>query len=127
AGRCVLVVGVRVVFANMAVVAEAAFAESVLRAGPTGSSILVTAWTAGMLAGTLAGGRLPGHRLAVTTLAGTVAMGAGITLAATAAHLWQAAAAYALGGPAHGMGGGATRRFLHHPGPEQAPRRGVAG
>src|SRR5262245_3397468 len=36
AGLLVLVVGVMVVFANMAVVAEVAFAESVLRAGPTG-------------------------------------------------------------------------------------------
>src|SRR5215475_2775977 len=123
AGLLVLVVGVMVVFANMAVVAEVAFAESVLRAGPTGYSILVTAWTAGMLAGTLAGGRLPGHRLAVTTLAGTVAMGAGITLAATAAHLWQAAAAYAFGGLANGMEVVATRSFLNHRAPEQVAGR----
>jgi len=123
AGLLVLVVGVMVVFANMAVVAEVAFAESVLRAGPTGYSILVAAWTAGMLAGTLAGGRLPGHRLAVTTLAGTVAMGAGITLAATAAHLWQAAAAYAFGGLANGMEVVATRSFLNHRAPEQVAGR----
>ena len=123
AGLLVLVVGVMVVFANMAVVAEVAFAESVLRAGPTGYSVLVAAWTAGMLAGTLAGGRLPGHRLAVTTLAGTIAMGAGIALAGTAAHLWQAAAAYAFGGLANGMEVVATRSFLNHRAPEQVAGR----
>ena len=123
AGLLVIVVGVMVVFANMAVVAEVAFAESVLQAGPTGYSLLVAAWTAGMLAGTLAGGRLPGHRLAVTTLAGTVAMGAGIGLAGTAAHLWQAAAAYAFGGLANGMEVVATRSFLNHRAPEQVAGR----
>jgi MFS family permease len=123
AGLLVLVVGVMVVFANMAVVAEVAFAESVLRAGPTGYSVLVAAWTAGMLAGTLAGGRLPEHRLAVTTLAGTIAMGAGIALAGTAAHLWQAAAAYAFGGLANGMEVVATRSFLNHRAPERVAGR----
>jgi MFS family permease len=123
AGLLVLVVGVMVVFANMAVVAEVAFAESVLGAGPTGYSVLVAAWTAGMLAGTLAGGRLPDQRLAVTTLAGTVAMGAGIALAGTAAHLWQAAAAYAFGGLANGMEVVATRSFLNHRAPEQVAGR----
>ena len=123
AGLLVLVVGAMVVFANMAVVAEVAFAESVLHAGPTGYSLLVAAWTAGMLAGTLAGGRLPEHRLAVTTLAGTVAMGAGIALAGTAAHLWEAAAAYATGGLANGMEVVATRSFLNHRAPEQVAGR----
>jgi MFS family permease len=63
AGLLVLVVGVMVGFGNMAVVAEVAFAEGVLRAGPTGYAALVAAWTAGMLAGTLVGGRLPRSRL----------------------------------------------------------------
>ena len=123
AGLLVLVVGVMVVFANMGVVAEVAFAESVLGTGPTGYAVLVAAWTAGMLAGTLAGGRLPEHRLAVTTLAGTIAMGAGITLAGAAAHLWQAAAAYAFGGLANGMEVVATRSFLNHRAPEQVAGR----
>jgi len=123
AGLLVVVVGVMVVFGNMGVVAEVAFAESVLGAGPTGYAVLVAAWTAGMLAGTLAGGRLPEHRLAVTTLAGTIAMGAGITLAGAAAHLWQAAAAYAFGGLANGMEVVATRSFLNHRAPEQVAGR----
>ncbi len=123
AGLLVLVVGLMVVFANMAVVAEVAFAESVLEAGPIGYSVLVAAWTTGMLAGTLAGGRLPERRLAITTLAGTLATGVGVALAGTAAVLWQAAAAYAFGGLANGMEVVATRSFLNHRAPPQVAGR----
>jgi MFS family permease len=123
AGLLVLVVGVMVAFANMAVVAEVAFAESVQRAGPTGYSVLVAAWTAGMLAGTLAGGRLPGRWLAVTALAGTLATGVGVALAGAAVSLWQAAAAYAFGGLANGMEVVATRSFLNHRAPPQVAGR----
>lgn len=118
AGLLVAVVGVGVGFANMAVVAEVAFAEGVLKAGPSGYSILVAAWTAGMLMGTLAGGRLPMRRLAVATLAGTVAVGAGVAVAGTAVSLWQAAAAYGFGGLANGVEVVATRSFLNHRVPE---------
>ena len=123
AGLLVLVVGVMVLFGNMAVVAEVAFAESVLAAGPTGYSVLVAAWTAGMLAGTLAGGRLPQRRLALATLAGTLATGVGVALAGTAVLLWQAAAAYAFGGLANGMEVVATRSFLNHRAPPQVAGR----
>ncbi|HEY3036971.1 MAG TPA: MFS transporter, partial [Streptosporangiaceae bacterium] len=118
-----LVVGVMCVFANMAVVAEVAFAESVLKAGPTGYSVLVAAWTAGMLAGTLAGGRLPERRLAVTTLAGTLATGVAVALAGITVSLWQAAAAYAFGGLANGLEVVATRSFLNHRAPPQVAGR----
>ena len=123
AGLLVLVVGVMCVFANMAVVAEVAFAESVLKAGPTGYSVLVAAWTAGMLAGTLAGGRLPERRLAVTTLAGTLATGVAVALAGITVSLWQAAAAYAFGGLANGLEVVATRSFLNHRAPPQIAGR----
>ena len=56
AGLLVLVVAVMVAFGNMASVAEVAFAEGVLKAGASGYSVLVAAWTAGMLGGTLLGG-----------------------------------------------------------------------
>jgi MFS family permease len=95
----------------------------VLGAGPTGYSVLVAAWTAGMLAGTLAGGRLPEHRLALATLIGTLATGAGVALAGTAAVLWQAAAAYAFGGLANGFEVVATRSFLNHRAPPQVAGR----
>jgi MFS family permease len=105
------------------VVAEVAFAESVLNAGPTGYTVLVAAWTAGMLIGTLLGGRLPRRRLATATLAGTFATGVGVALAGTAAVLWQAAAAYAFGGLANGMEVVATRSFLNHRAPEHVAGR----
>lgn len=123
AGLLVLVVGLMVAFANMAVVAEVAFAESVLNAGPTGYTVLVAAWTAGMLVGTLLGGRVPEHRLAAVTLAGTFATGVGVALAGTAAVLWQAAAAYAFGGLANGMEVVATRSFLNNRAPRQVAGR----
>jgi MFS family permease len=117
AGLLVLVVSVMVTFANMASVAEVAFAEGVLRSGPTGYSVLVAAWTAGMLAGTLAGGRLPRRRLALAVLLGSLITGVGVALAAGAITLWQAAAAYGIGGVANGMEVVATRSFLNHRAP----------
>ena len=117
AGLLVAVVAVMVTFGNMAVVAEVSFAEGVLRAGPEGYSLLVAAWTAGMLAGTLAGGRLPQRRLALATIGGTIAAGMGVALAGGAVTLWQAAAAYGVGGLANGVEVVATRSFLNHRAP----------
>ena len=77
-------VGAVIACANMAVVAEVVFAEHVLRAGPGGYSLLVAGWTAGMVAGTLAGGRLPVRWLVPAALIGTVATGAGVALAGAA-------------------------------------------
>jgi len=114
AGLLVLIVGVMTAFANMAVVAEVVFAEHVLRAGPTGYSLLVAGFTAGMVAGTLAGGRLGRRWLVAGALAGTVLTGVGVTLAGTAAVLWQAVLAYAAGGLANGFETVATRSFLGH-------------
>jgi MFS family permease len=123
AGLLVLIVGVMVAFANMAVVAEVVFAEQVLGAGPRGYSLLVAGWTSGMVIGTLAGGRLPVRWLVVASLAGTVAAGAGVVLAGTAAVLWQAVAAYASGGLANGLETVATRSYLNHRAPEAVAGR----
>ncbi len=112
------VVAIMVAFGNMASVAEVAFAEGVLKAGASGYSMLVAAWTGGMLAGTLLGGRLPGRRLALATLLGSLAAGTGVALAAGAMSLWQAAAAYGIGGLANGIEVVATRSFLNHRVPE---------
>ncbi len=114
AGLLVLVVAVMVAFGNLASVAEVSFAEGVLKAGPSGYSVLVAAWTAGMLGGTLAGGRLRHRHLALATLAGTVIAGTGVALAGGAVTLWQAAAAYGIGGLANGVEVVATRSFLNH-------------
>jgi MFS family permease len=114
AGLLVLVVAVMVAFGNLASVAEVAFAEGVLKAGPSGYSVLVAAWTAGMLGGTLAGGRVRRRHLVVATLAGTVIAGTGVALAGGAVTLWQAAAAYGVGGLANGVEVVTTRSFLNH-------------
>jgi MFS family permease len=114
AGLLVLVVSIMVAFGNMASVAEVAFAEDVLKSGATGYSVLVAAWTGGMLAGTLLGGLLPRRRLALATLGGTLIAGAGVALAAGAMTLWQAALAYGIGGTANGIEVVATRSFLNH-------------
>jgi Major Facilitator Superfamily len=114
AGLLVLVVAVMVAFGNMASVAEVAFAEGVLKAGASGYSVLVAAWTAGMLGGTLMGGLVRRRRLALATLAGTVIAGTGVALAGGAVTLWQAAACYGIGGLANGVEVVATRSFLNH-------------
>lgn len=114
AGLLVIIVGIMVAFANMAVVAEVVFAERVLHSGPSGYSLLVAGWTSGMVAGTLAGGRLPRRWLVAGALAGTVLTGVGVTAAGLAAVLWQAVAAYAAGGLANGFETVATRSFLGH-------------
>ena len=114
ASLLVVVVAIMVAFGNMASVAEVAFAEGVLKAGASGYSVLVAAWTGGMLAGTLLAGRLPSRRLAQATLLGCLAAGTGVALAAGAMTLWQAAAAYGAGGLANGVEVVATRSFLNH-------------
>lgn len=123
AGMLVLIVGAMVGCANMAVVAEVVFTEHVLAAGPGGYSLLVAGWTSGMVIGTLAGGRLPARWLVLCALAGTLATGAGIALAGTAAVLWQAAAAYGFGGLANGLETVATRSFLNRRAPEAVAGR----
>jgi MFS family permease len=116
-------VGAVIACANMAVVAEVVFAEHVLRAGPGGYSLLVAGWTAGMVAGTLAGGRLPVRWLVPAALAGTVATGAGVALAGAAVVLWQAVLAYGFGGLASGAETVATRSVLNHRAPQDLAGR----
>jgi MFS family permease len=123
AGTLVLTVGVLVGFANLAVVAEVVFAEQVLGSGPGGYSVLVASYTAGMVIGTLLGGRLPQRMLLTAALAGTIATGAGVGLAGAATALWQAAAAYGFGGLANGFEIVATRSFLNHRAPESVSGR----
>jgi MFS family permease len=123
AGLLVLTVGGVMTFANMAVVAEVVFAEHVLRAGPGGYSLLVAGWTAGMVLGTLAGGRLPVRWLVAAALVGSVATGAGVALAGVAVALWQAIAAYGFGGLASGLETVATRSVLNHRAPEEVAGR----
>jgi MFS family permease len=99
------------------------FAEHDLRAGPGGYALLEASWTAAMVAGTLAGGRLPVRWLVAAALGGAVATGTGIALAAAAAVLWQATAAFGFGGLASGLQVVATRSVLNHRAPEEVAGR----
>jgi MFS family permease len=113
----VSVVGVMVAFGYMAVVAEVVLAEGVFRAGTGGYSVLVASWTAGMVGGSLAGGRLPRRWLVRAAIAGTFVTGAGIALAGVAPALWLSAVAYGTGGFADGVEVLATRSYLNHNAP----------
>jgi MFS family permease len=123
AGMLVLIVGATLVFSNLAVVAEVVFVEHVLGSGPGGYSLLVAAWTSAMVLGTLAGGRLPARWLVTAALAGTIVSGLGVGLAGGAVVLWQAMAAYGLGGLANGLDTVATRSFLNNRVPEAVAGR----
>jgi MFS family permease len=113
----VSVVGVMMAFGYMAVVAEVVLAEGVFRAGTGGYSVLVASWTAGMIGGSLASGRLPRRWLVPAAIAGTFATGAGIALAGVAPALWLSAVAYGTGGFADGVQVLATRSYLNHNAP----------
>lgn len=117
------IVTVMVAFADMAVVAEVVFAERILHAGPTGYSLLVAGWTAGMVAGTLIGGRLPLRMLVAGAFAGTLLTGVGIVLAGLSPTLWLALAAYAAGGLGNGFETVATRSFIGHRAPPDVAGR----
>ncbi len=113
----VVVVGVMMAFAYMAVVAEVVLAEGVFRAGTSGYSVLVASWTAGMVAGSLAAGRIPVRWLVPVAIAGTFVTGVGISLAGIAPFLWLSAIAYGIGGFADGAEVLATRSYLNHNAP----------
>lgn len=123
AGMLVVIVGITVAFGNMAVVAEVVFAEHVLHSGPGGYALLTAGWTAGMVIGTLAAGRLRRRWLLVGALTGTVLAGVGVALAGMAGALWQALAAYAAGGFANGAETVATRSFLGYRAPAEVANR----
>jgi MFS family permease len=119
----VSVVGVMVAFGYMAVVAEVVLAEGVFHAGTGGYSVLVASWTAGMVGGSLAGGRLPQRWLVQAAIAGTFVTGAGIALAGVAPALWLSAVAYGIGGFADGVEVLATRAYLNHNAPSAVAGR----
>jgi MFS family permease len=114
----IAVVGVMVAFAYLAVVAEVVLAEGVFRAGTGGYSVLVASWTAGMVAGSLAGGRLTRRWLVPAAIAGTFVTGVGIALAGVAPVLWLSALAYGIGGFGDGVEVLATRSYLNHNAPQ---------
>jgi MFS family permease len=90
------------------------FFASGLGHGSWGLGLLLTCWTAGMLAGSLAAApRIPPRLLAAVALAAAGAQGAGKLSAAAIGLLLPALLFYALGGAAHGVKNVAARTLIH--------------
>jgi Na+/melibiose symporter-like transporter len=82
--------------------------------GAWGLGLLLTAWTAGMVAGGLAAApRIPPRLLAAAAIAAAGVQGAGKLGAAAIGLLLPALLLYALGGAAHGLKNVAARTLIH--------------
>ena len=112
-------------FFTMSVSAEVFFATEVLGTGPAGYGLLMSAWTAGMVAGSVGLARLvPRGALGAAALAGVALQGAGLLGAAAGATMALALAGLAVGGTAHGVKNVVLRTLIHERVPEE--RRGRA-
>jgi MFS family permease len=90
------------------------FFGATLGAGSAGLALLLTAWTAGMLAGSLvAAPRIPPKALAVTAVAATALQGAGKLGAAAVGLLVPVLLLYAAGGAGHGIKNVTARALIH--------------
>ncbi len=96
------------------IVALVAFAHDVLDIGAAGYGALVGVWTAGMVAGALAGARcVPPAGYAVAALSAVVVQGLGILSGAAAAAVWVVVAGHLVGGAAQGMRNVLVRALIH--------------
>ena len=101
-------------FFSVSMTAELFFAKSVLRAGEVGYGVLLTGWTAGMVAGaSTVARRVPPRLFAVSAVVAIAVQGAGLLGAALSSVLSLAAAGFALGGTAHGFKNVALRTLIH--------------
>jgi MFS family permease len=114
-------------FFSVSMTAELFFVKDVLHAGDAGYGLLLTGWTAGMVAGAVAiARRVPGHLLATAALAAVAVQGAGIAGGALSDVLWLAFAGFAVGGVAHGVKNVALRTLIHERVPEALRGRAFA-
>jgi MFS family permease len=110
-----LVIGVFVLAAGFANVAEIFFAKDVLDAGDVGYGVLVAAWTVGMASGAaLLGPRLARSATGGWVLMAAVTMGVAIVAASFARDLLPALIAFACGGVANGVEGVGSRTLIHN-------------
>jgi MFS family permease len=95
--------------------------------GSLGLGLLLTAWTAGMTAGSLAAApRIHGRLIAPTAVAAAGVQGAGKLGAATVGLLLPALGLYAVGGAGHGIKNVAARTLIHERIPAAAHGRAFA-
>jgi hypothetical protein len=115
------------VFFSISMTAELFFVKDVLGAGDAGYGLLLTGWTAGMVAGALAvARRIPPPLLAAGALAALAVQGAGIAGAALADALAPAVAGFVVGGVAHAVKNVALRTLIHVRIPEALRGRAFA-
>jgi MFS family permease len=99
---------------SMSISADAFFVRQTLHTGAIGLGLLLSAWMAGMVLGSLvAAPRIAGGALAAAALLGTVIQGTGKLGAAAIAVLPVALALYAVGGAGHGVKNVAARALIH--------------
>lgn len=115
-----IVVTFTVVFAVMDNVALVFFAKDTLRAGDSGYGSLISAWTAGMVAGIfLIARRLPSRALALGLLLADAVTGVSVLTAAVWPLFTSALVLFVIAGAGNGIGNVARRSLIHHrtPGP----------
>jgi MFS family permease len=121
------IVGLMIVFAAADNVAEVFFATDVLDTGATGYGVLVTTWTLGMVAGSIAAGRWARpESLGPVVLVGAVIGGGAVVAAAAAAVFPIAVSMFFIGGVANGAELVAMRSLLHHRVPDRLRGRAFA-
>jgi MFS family permease len=112
---------------TMSATAEPFFVTDVLGAGSAGYGLLISAWTAGMVAGAAGlAQRVPKASLAVAAAAAIAAQGAGIVAAGAASVLAMALVGFAFGGVAHGVKNVLLRTLIHERVPEALRGRAFA-
>jgi MFS family permease len=114
------VLTITVVFAVMDNVALVFFAKDTLETGDSGYGILVSAWTAGMVAGIF----LVARRLRTQSLApGVILADATTGVAVLTAAAWPvfpfAIGLFVVGGAGNGIGNVARRSLIHHRTPDR--------
>ena len=97
---------------NLGVVIDVFLATRDLHAGALGYGGLVAAWGAGMIAGTLVGGRAPGESFWRVIAAGGLLAGVGLAAAGASPSIGWAIAAYLVGGAGNGLEATAARLLL---------------
>jgi hypothetical protein len=107
--------------------ADVFFARDTLHGGGFGIGLLLSAWTAGMVAGAVRlAPRLPMAALASAAVGAAAAQGGAKLVAAAIALLPVALVLYGVGGVAHGVKNVAARTLIHERVPQDAHGRAFA-
>jgi MFS family permease len=115
-----VVLTITVVFAVMDNVALVFFAKDTLETGDSGYGILVSAWTAGMVAGIfLVARRLRTQALAPGVILADASTGAAVLTAAAWPVFPLAVGLFVVGGAGNGIGNVARRSLIHHRTPDR--------